>query len=228
MSTAVPPPGNNESPTREIPRVGQNTGPGSGHRETPGPGHRDTSGPGHREVVARQKDEFGGMKFGAGFFGWLAATGMAVLLTAIVAGVATAIGANSNAAPGTPSTGFLQTAGIVGGIVLLAIILIAYFCGGYVAGRMARFNGVKQGIAVWLWALIITVVLVIIGAIAGSQLNLMSQVPALPNLGVDTGTVSTASILAAVGVAVVALVGAILGGLTGMRFHRRVDRVGLG
>lgn len=208
MSTAIPPQGN-ETPTREIPRVGSD----------------GRSGPGHREVVARQKDEFGGMKFGAGFFGWLAATGMAVLLTAIVAGVATAIGVDQKATPG--STGALQTAGVVGGIVLLVIILIAYFCGGYVAGRMARFNGLKQGVAVWLWALIITVVLVIIGAIAGSKFNLMSQVPALPNLGVDTGKVSTAGILAAGGVAVVALVGAILGGLAGMRFHRRVDKVGL-
>jgi hypothetical protein len=209
MSTAIPPQGR-DTPTREIPRVGND----------------NRSGPGHREVVARQKDEFGGMKFGAGFFGWLAATGMAVLLTAIVAGVATAIGVDQKAAPGTASTGALQTAGAVGGIVLLVIILIAYFCGGYVAGRMARFNGLKQGVAVWLWALIITVVLVIIGAIAGSKLNLMSSVPALPNLGVNTDKVSTASILAAVGVAVVALVGAILGGLAGMRFHRRVDKVG--
>jgi len=34
--------------------------------------------------------------------------------------------------------------------------------------------------------------------------------------------------VALVGVVVVALVGAILGGLAGMTFHRRVDRVGLG
>ena len=42
--------------------------------------------PDRREVVARQKEEFGGMKLGSAFFGWLAATGMAVLLTALVAG----------------------------------------------------------------------------------------------------------------------------------------------
>jgi len=213
MSTAIPPEGNNESRTREIPRVGHDTSA--------------TTGPGHREVVARQKDEFGGMKFGAGFFGWLAATGMAVLLTAITAGVAAALGTNQNVGPATAANPNLQTAGVVGGIILLVIILIAYFCGGYVAGRMARFNGLKQGIAVWLWALIITVVLVIIGAIAGSQYDLLSQVQGLPNVGVDTGQVTTAGILAALGVALVALVGAILGGLAGMRFHRRVDKVGL-
>src|ERR687897_511699 len=47
--------------------------------------------PDRREVVARQKEEFGGIKFGAAFFGWLAATGMAVLLTAIVAAAGTAL-----------------------------------------------------------------------------------------------------------------------------------------
>lgn len=32
-------------------------------------------------VLARQEERFGGMKGGVGFFGWLAATRMAVLLT---------------------------------------------------------------------------------------------------------------------------------------------------
>ena len=165
------------------------------------------------------------MKFGSAFFGWLAATGMAVLLTALVAGVLAALGLGGN---GPATAGNLQTAGLVGGIVVLVILLVAYFCGGYVAGRMARFNGVKQGIAVWLWAIIIAVVLGIIGAIAGSRFNLLSQVGGLPNLGVSGDRVTTAGVLAAVGVAVVSLVGAILGGLAGMRFHRKVDRVGLG
>lgn len=213
MSTAVTPPDpNNESVsrTREIPRVGADGRPG----------------PGHREVVARQKEEFGGMKFGSAFFGWLAATGMALLLTAIAAGIAAALGANQNVNPGSATSGQVQTAGLVGGIILLVIVLIAYFCGGYVAGRMARFNGLKQGVAVWLWAILITVVLGIVGAIAGSQYNVLSQLKGLPNLAVSDGKISTAGIIAAVGVVVISLLGAILGGLAGMRFHRKVDRFG--
>jgi hypothetical protein len=215
MSTAMTPPQGNDQ-TRENPRVGAD-GRVGGTRP----------GPDHREVAARQKEEFGGMKFGAGFFGWLAATGMAVLLTAIVAGVATAIGVNQNVDPTGASTGALQTAGIVGGIVLLVVVFVAYFCGGYVAGRMARFNGLKQGLAVWLWAIIITIVLGVLGAILGSQADMMSRVNSLPNLGVDTNRFTWAGVLAVVAVAVVSLLGAILGGLAGMRFHRRVDRVGL-
>ena len=44
--------------------------------------------PDRREVVGRQKDAFGGMKFGSCFFGWLTASGTAVLLTALVTGIA--------------------------------------------------------------------------------------------------------------------------------------------
>lgn len=215
MSTAMTPPQGNDQ-TRENPRVGADGRVGGAR-----------PGPDHREVAARQKEEFGGMKFGAGFFGWLAATGMAVLLTAIVAGIATAVGVNQNVDPAGASTGAMQTAGIVGGVVLLVVIFVAYFSGGYVAGRMARFNGLKQGLAVWLWAIIITIVLGILGAILGSQADMMSRVNSLPNLGVDTNRFTWAGVLAVVAVAAVSLVGAILGGLAGMRFHRRVDRVGL-
>lgn len=209
-SSTTPPDGESGYRTREIPRVGADGRPG----------------PGHREVVARQKEEFGGMKFGSAFFGWLAATGMAVLLTALVAGVLTALGLSQNVNPNPAASGTLQTAGLVGIIVLLAIILVAYYCGGYVAGRMARFNGVKQGIAVWLWAIIIALVLGIIGAIAGSQFNALSRLDGLPNLALENGRIGTAGILSAVGVLVASLIGAVLGGLAGMRFHRKVDRFG--
>ena len=37
--------------------------------------------------------------------------------------------------------------GLGGGILLLAVLAIAWFCGGYVAGRMARFDGARQGSA---------------------------------------------------------------------------------
>src|SRR5215207_4224626 len=44
---------------------------------------------------ARQRDEFGGVNWGASFFGWLVAVGVAVLLTAILAAAGAAIGLTS-------------------------------------------------------------------------------------------------------------------------------------
>ena len=40
-----------------------------------------------QSVVAREKERFGGVKPGVAFFGWLTATGMGVLLTALVAAI---------------------------------------------------------------------------------------------------------------------------------------------
>ncbi len=108
------------------------------------------------------------------------------------------------------------------------VLLVAYFCGGYVAGRMARFNGVKQGVAVWVWAIVIAVVVAVVAAVAGRDYDVLGRLNSFPRIPVDSGTLSTASVVALVAAVVVALVGAVLGGLAGMRFHRRVDRAGLG
>ena len=179
------------------------------------------------EVVGRQKEQFGGMKFGSAFFGWLTATGTAVILTALLAAIAAAVGYNMNPpAPTAPGVTPVQTIGIVGAVVTLLVVLIAFYCGGYVAGRMARFNGLKQGLGVWLWAIIIAIVLGVLGLIAGSRLNLAPTLNSLPRIPVSSSDLTTGGILTAVAIAVVSLVGALLGGLGGMRFHRRVDRAG--
>lgn len=176
-------------------------------------------------VIARQKEEFGGLKFGATFFGWLAAAGAGVLLTALLAAVGAGIGLSTNLNP-DQVTGNAGTIGIISAIVLLVVILIAYFCGGYVAGRMARFHGARQGVGVWLWAIIAAVVVAILAAITGNQVNASRYLDGAPQIPVSRESLTTGGIIAALAVAVTALVGAILGGLAGMRFHRKVDRAG--
>lgn len=177
------------------------------------------------EVTARQKERFGGIQFGSAFFGWLAATGLAVLLTAIAAAIGAAItGGVEEAVDQTVSTPFGSV--IVYSIVVLAILFIAYYCGGYVAGRMARFNGAKQGLAVWLWALVIAIVAAILGFALGN--NVLAEMNVFPRIPSSAEELSTAGIITAILAALVSLGGAILGGMAGMRFHRRVDRAGLG
>jgi len=182
------------------------------------------------EVVAAEKEQYGGIKIGSAFFGWLTATGTAILLTAIVAASGTAVAVATNTDVGTATSQAAQdpkTVGLLGGVVLLVILFVAYFCGGYVAGRMARFNGAKQGVAVWLWAVLIAIVLAIVGAAGGSKYNVLGQLNSFPRIPVNEGTLSTAGIVALITVAVASLVGAVLGGLAGMRFHRKVDKAGL-
>lgn len=185
---------------------------------------------GRTSVVGREKDEHGGLKIGSAFFGWLTATGMAVLLTAVVVAAGTAVGVatDTKVSTATDEAKNNSTVSLVGAIVLLVILFVAYYCGGYVAGRMARFDGLKQGLGVWVWAIVIALLVAAAGAIAGSKYDVLGKLNSFPRLPVHEGALTTTGIIALVAVVVVSLVGALLGGLAGMRFHRNVDKTGLG
>ena len=188
----------------------------------------DTTTLDRREVVGRQKDAFGGMKFGSCFFGWLTASGAAVLLIALVTGVGAALGLTQNVDVTNPTAAQTESIGFVGGISLVAIIFVSYLAGGYVAGRMARFNGLKQGLGVWLWAVIMAILVAIAGWLADARFDVLAQLNSFPRIPLNEGTLTTAGVIAAVCVVAASLIGALLGGLAGMRYHRRVDRAGLG
>ena len=66
---------------------------------------------------------------------------------------------------------------------MLVVLVVSYFAGGYVAGRMSRFDGARQGLGVWLVALIVTVVLAVAGAVLGGEYNVLSQLnlPRIPS-----------------------------------------------
>jgi amino acid transporter len=168
------------------------------------------------------RDRFGGMNFGAGFFGWLVAIAMAALLTSIAGAIAAAVGTSTNI---TQSEAERQagTIGIVAAIVLVAILLIAYYTGGYVAGRMSRFDGGKQGLAVWLIGLLITVLAVVLGAVFGAQYNILDRVE-LPRIPVSTDQLSWAGLITAVVILFATLLAAMAGGKVGRRYHSKVDR----
>jgi len=184
-----------------------------------------------QDVVALEREEHGGVKVGSAFFGFLTATGMAILLTALVTAAGAVVGLATNTGVGqatSEATRSASTVGVVGGIILLVIVFVSYYCGGYVAGRMARFDGAKQGIAVWVWALVVAILVAGLGVVAGSKYNILGQLDAFPRIPVKEGDLTTGGIIAAVAAVAATLGGAILGGLAGMRFHRRVDRTGLG
>ena len=184
-----------------------------------------------RSVVSREKDRYGGIKWGSAFFGWLTATGTAVILTSLLVAAGTAVGVatDTNAAEAQGQAAQQAgTIGLVGGIALLVVLLVSYYCGGYVAGRMARFNGIKQGIAVWVWAIVIAVAVAVAGTVLGEKFDVLAKLGGFPRLPISGGDATTAGLIALAIALVAALLGAILGGLAGMRFHRNVDKAGLG
>ena len=158
------------------------------------------------------------------FFGWLSAMGFTVLLVAIASAAGVALG--YTAADTDASNPDAETVGLVGAIVLLVIIGLGYYAGGYVAGRMARFDGARQGVGVWIIGLLVTVGLAVAGWAFGSEYNVLSDLN-MPRIPVEEGDATTAGIIALAAVLLVTLFAAISGGKVGERYHRKVDRAGI-
>ena len=178
-----------------------------------------------RDAVAAQRARFGGIKWGAAFFGWLSANGLAVVLIALLSAAGVAIGLTNGVDTADEAAAQADTLGIAGGIAILVVLFLAYLAGGYVAGRMARFDGVRQGLAVWVIGLVVVLLLALAGVVLGGQYNVLEQLN-LPRIPIDEGTATTAGIITLVAILLVTLLGAVLGGKLGDRYHRRVDRVG--
>jgi len=175
------------------------------------------------EVRARQRDEYGGINWGAAFFGWLVAVGMAAILTGILSAAGAAIGLTEIS--GQEAQSSAEEISLIGAIVLLLILALAYYCGGYVSGRMSRFDGGRQGIGVWVIGLLVTILLAVLGAIAGSEYNVLNKLE-LPRVPVDEGTLTTGAIIALIAIVVLTVLAAMAGGKAGERYHRKVDRAG--
>jgi len=178
-----------------------------------------------REVVPDDtlaRDKFGGLNVGAAFFGWIVAIGVAILLAGIVGAVLTAVGSSVEVTQSDAERS-AGTIGVSTAVVLLVILALAYYAGGYVAGRMSRFDGARQGFGVWALGLVVTIVAIVLGAIFGTKYNVLDRVD-LPRIPISSDDLSWGAVIAAVAVVLVTLLFAVLGGVLGHRYHNRVDR----
>jgi amino acid transporter len=175
-----------------------------------------------RAARARQRDEYGGINWGAAFFGWLVAVGLGAILIGLVAGAGAAIGLTELS--GSEAKSNAEEISLGGGIALLIVLMIAYYAGGYVAGRMSRFDGARQGAGAWVVGLLVTIALGVLAAVAGDKYNVLSQLN-LPRIPIGSETLTTGGIIATVAVLLGTLLAAILGGKVGERYHRKIDRV---
>jgi MFS family permease len=176
-----------------------------------------------RETESRQREEFGRLHWGSAFFGWLVAVGIATLLTALLSAAGAAVGLTEASTQDAAENA--DTLGIVGGVLLLVILLVAYYAGGYVAGRMARFAGPRQGLGVWVIGVMVTVILALAGALLGAEYNVLSRLN-LPRVPIDEGSLTTGGLIALAAIVLGTLLAAVAGGKAGTRFHRKVDRAG--
>jgi hypothetical protein len=174
----------------------------------------------HESDGARER--FGGINWGSAFFGWLVAIAVTVLASSVVAAVASAVGAATDFTQ-TQAQREAETVGLGAAIALVVVLLLGYYAGGYVAGRMSRYDGAKQGLAVWVIGLVVTLVAVGLGVLFGSEYNVLDRVD-LPRIPIPTDAATVGGIITGLAVLVGTLLAALFGGKVGHRYHDKVDR----
>jgi hypothetical protein len=171
-------------------------------------------------------ERYGGMNLGADFFGWLVAVATAVLLVGVLGAITAAVTEQAEISQSAAERE-AGTIGVVAAAVLALVMAVGYFTGGYVAGRMSRFDGGRQGLGVWLIGLVVMLVAAALGALFGSEYNVLARVdvPQLPVSGDDAtvGAAVTGAVLV-----VATLLAALAGGRVGRNYHRKVDAAHFG
>ena len=154
------------------------------------------------------RSRFGGVDPMAILSGTMAAVGTLLLLSSL-AGALGRIGFEQGAGEEQ-----LSTAAIVAGLIVLGLSLLF---GGYVAGRVARYEGKRNGL---LTGIAFAALCALIAGLASQSERLRDL--ELPRF-LDTGDLSVAALASAVTGLIVAIGAAVLGGRFGAAYHRRVD-----
>jgi hypothetical protein len=173
----------------------------------------------------RLRDMYGGVDWLASFLGFVFTAVVAVLFSLVAGLVLAPLGFSLN-------LGAEIGAAVITGLVLVAILIfLTYFFGGYVAGRLARFDGGRNGAMLILWTLAVALLAALAGGIFSNflpaefseglrnfiQNDVLSTIGNLSQLGI-------VGVLVAIGALLVAVLGGFLGGRLGSRYHAEIDR----
>ena len=217
-SPEAPPQGNGDKETRIIRTPGQ---PDTTADATPYPrGYFEAA----EDREDRLRDMYGGVDWLASFLGFVFALVAGAIFSAVAAVVLAPLGFSLNL------TGPLGAAVITGLVLLGVLIFLTYFFGGYVAGRLARFDGGRNGAMLLVWTLLTGLLLLLAAgvfsgflpggaadAIGGSMDMVLSALDGLSQAGIVGIVVVVAALL-------LALIGGLLGGRLGSRYHAEIDR----
>ncbi len=173
----------------------------------------------------RLRDMYGGVDWLASFLGFVFAAVVGALFSLVTGLVLAPLGFSLN-------LGGEIGAAVITGLVLMAVLVfLTYFFGGYVAGRLARFDGGRNGMMLLLWTLVAALLAALAGGVFSNflpagvsegmqnfiQNGVLSTIGNLSQLGV-------VGILIFIGALLVALLGGFLGGRLGSRYHAEIDR----
>ncbi|MFN8037620.1 MAG: YrzE family protein [Acidimicrobiales bacterium] len=169
---------------------------------------------GNAVEVVDVRQRFGGIDVGASIAGALAALGVTVLLGAVAGSIGT-VGYQMDVERGADT---LSVGGLAVGFVILAA---AFLVGGWVAGRIGRYDGGRNGVLAAVWFIIVAAVLGGAGAWLGDKYDAFRDLP-VPQWFHDSNA-TTVAIVSGIAAAVIMLVAGFLGGVVGARDHARAD-----
>jgi len=166
--------------------------------------------------IAAARERFGGVDIPASLVGMLTALSTTLILAGLIGA---ALGAVDYQTGLEGDARDISTWSMIGGV---AVLLVAYIVGGWAAGRMARYDGARNGFATGVWTLLLGGILAALGAWIGSDYDVFRDVN-LPQW-FSTDAFTTRAIISGVAAIAAMFVGAIIGGLWGEYYHRRADR----
>jgi hypothetical protein len=166
--------------------------------------------------IAAAQERFGGIDIPASLVGMLTALSTTLILAGLVGAAIGAVGYQTGLESNAED---LSIWSMVGGI---AVLFVAYLIGGWAAGRIARYDGARNGFAAGIWTLVLGAILAGLGAWIGSEYDVFQNVD-LPQW-FDSDALTTAAIISGVAAIAAMFAGGILGGLWGEHYHRRADR----
>ena len=166
--------------------------------------------------IAATRDRFGGVDFPASLVGMLTGLAMVVLLGGLVGAAVGAIGYQTGLSGDNVED--ISIASLIGG---LAVLFVSYLVGGWAAGRIARYDGARNGLMAGIWTLILAAILAGLGVWLGDEYDVLANVD-LPQWFNEDAVTTAAIVSGAIGAATM-LVGGLLGGLWGTRYHRLAD-----
>jgi hypothetical protein len=158
---------------------------------------------------------FGPFSFMSVLAGVLVAYGAFAILAGVAASILGAAGDD------TDLSGGWEQLGTTGGLVVAVLLFLSYLLGGYVAGRMARRNGLAHGAGVLVLGLLIVGV---VAALVRSSGGVDTIAQNLRSLGIPTTAdeYGDAGTIAGIASLIALVAGSLVGGLLGERWHARL------
>jgi hypothetical protein len=166
-------------------------------------------------AVRAARERYGGLDIPATLVGMLTALAVLLLLGGLIGAAVGAIGYQAGLKGNVEE---ISLASLIGGLVTL---FVAFVIGGWAAGRMARYDGGRNGLMSAVWAILLAAVLSALAAIFGADYDVLRRAGLPQPFSQDALTLAgIATALIAIGAMLLA---GFLGGKWGERYHRRAD-----